>query len=80
MAEQWRDVPGYPGYTVSSEGYVRGPRNTSVLQGHEGRVTSVAFSPDGALLASCGDDSSVRFWNTSDGSEAALLEVREEFP
>jgi WD40 repeat protein len=36
-----------------------------VLHGHTGPVNSVAFSPDGSLLASGNDDDSVRLWNVA---------------
>ncbi|WP_217240966.1 WD40 repeat domain-containing protein [Streptomyces sp. AC555_RSS877] len=32
------------------------------LTGHTGPVAAVAFSPDGAWLATTGTDSSVRIW------------------
>jgi WD40 repeat protein len=37
------------------------------LMGHVGSVTSIAFSPDGWLLASGGADRSIRIWDTSSG-------------
>jgi choline-sulfatase len=37
------------------------------LRGHEGRVWSVAFSPDETLLASGGADSSIYLWDTFTG-------------
>ncbi|MCZ7422961.1 NB-ARC domain-containing protein [Verrucosispora sp. WMMA2121] len=41
--------------------------------GHTGGVTSCAFSPDGGLLATGSDDSTVRIWRVSDGSGTHVL-------
>jgi WD40 repeat protein len=47
------------------------------LEGHTGSVNSVAFSPDGHLLASGGDDKTVRVWDARSGE---CLHVLEEYP
>jgi WD40 repeat protein len=38
-----------------------------VLTGHNGRVSAVAFAPDGESLASVGDDRTVRIWEPQTG-------------
>jgi len=37
------------------------------LSGHDDRVRSVAFSPDGRLLASGSDDNKVKIWEVASG-------------
>ena len=45
----------------------------ATLTGHEGPVKAAAFSPDGKLVATGSDDSSIRTWNVADGALIAKL-------
>jgi len=45
----------------------RNLKSVVTTQGHDGWVTSLAFSSDGKLLASAGSDNTVKIWDVSDG-------------
>lgn len=46
-------------------------REIAVLKGHTGRVEAVAFSPDGATVATGSWDFTVRLWDVASGRERA---------
>ncbi len=50
-------------------------RLLTVPVGHTDRVSAVALSPDGTLLASGSADGSVRLWDLASGTERARLEA-----
>jgi WD40 repeat protein len=46
----------------------------NTLQGHLSRVWTIAFSPDGQMLASGSEDQTIRLWNARDGTCLTVLQ------
>jgi WD40 repeat protein len=49
------------------------------LLGHGDFVNSVAFSPDGKMLASGGDDQTIKLWRVADGAELKTLTGHQDY-
>jgi WD40 repeat protein len=52
------------------------PKKPPTLKGHTEGLYSLAFSPDGKTLASCGSDSTIRLWDASTGKEMKSLKSK----
>ena len=47
----------------------------ALLSGHQGLVRAIAFSPDGATLATGADDGTLRFWDADSGASLDTIDI-----
>ncbi|HEY1380408.1 MAG TPA: WD40 repeat domain-containing protein [Gemmataceae bacterium] len=64
----------YHGRLIWWPGEASEPRPIRHVEAHDGWVRAVAASPDGRLIASCGNDGLVKLWSAADGSHVRTLE------
>lgn len=51
-------------------------RVVSSVAAHGAGILALAYSPDGSLLATGGDDEVIRFWSTASGAEVRVIPTR----
>lgn len=61
------------GLTLGGPAAAQGPSPLHTLVGHAERVEALAFSGDGATLATAGPDRIVRLWNVADGQRREFV-------
>jgi WD40 repeat protein len=51
----------------------RSPSPRIALDGHDGPITDIVYSPDGSLIATASQDGSIRIWDAANGSPIRTL-------
>jgi len=67
--ENQTDIRGFEWYSLWK--LFQGSRHT--MRGHTGTPLALAYSPDGNLLASAGEDNSIRLWSASTGELVRVI-------
>ena len=70
-------APSQPGVAPSAQDIVE-LKPIRRFEGHTDSVNSVAFSPDGLLIASGSHDGTIRFWDVQTGKEIRRLERQKK--
>ena len=52
----------------------------ALFTGHTAQIQNLAFSPDGKILASTGNDRTIRVWDTETGKQLLVLSDRRNLP
>ncbi len=64
----------YHGKLVWWRGDAAAPEPIRTVPAHDGYARAVAVSPDGATVASCGNDHLIKLWRAADGGAVGTLE------
>ncbi len=67
----------YHGKLIWWQGDSDAPKPLKTVAAHDGYARAVAVSPDGATVASCGNDQKVKLWKAADGTAIRTLEGHE---
>ncbi|MFX1506720.1 MAG: serine hydrolase [Promethearchaeota archaeon] len=73
-----KDLLAYPDWNTTILRNVTDGTLIHNLTGHNDLVWSVAFSPDGSLLATCSADESIKIWDVATGLEIRTLTGHED--